>query len=91
MQIEGAHGVGKPEPEAFHAALAAVGARPAEATMVGNDWEHDVVGALRAGLAAIWVDVEARGAPPGAPPRPHRTIGAIGELPRVLAEEGILG
>lgn len=89
VQIEGAHGVGKPCAEAFAAALDAVGAEPGEATMVGNDWRFDVVGALRAGLGAVWVDVEGTGRPPGRPPRPHRTIRALRELVPVLERDGV--
>jgi putative hydrolase of the HAD superfamily len=87
IQIEGAFGCGKPEPRAFRACLDAVAARPEEAAMVGNDWEHDVVGALRSGLDAVWVDLERRG-PPGNPPVPHATIHTIGELPRRLERKG---
>ena len=83
VQIEGAFGRGKPEREAFLAAVDAVGATPERAMMVGNDWRHDVVGGLEAGLHAAWVDVEGRGAP-GVAPRPHATIRSVEALPALL-------
>lgn len=86
VQIEGAFGCGKPEREAFLAAVAAVGAAPEQAMMVGNDWRHDVVGGLEAGLQATWVDLEGRGSP-GVAPRPHATIRSVEALPGLLGEE----
>ncbi|MDQ3867108.1 MAG: TIGR01458 family HAD-type hydrolase [Actinomycetota bacterium] len=47
--------VGKPSGAYFESALAALGAAPGEATMVGDDVEADVGGAKRAGLAAVLV------------------------------------
>ena len=47
----------KPSPKIFHAALDAVGARAAEAVMVGDSYEDDVHGALALGIAgAILLD-----------------------------------
>ncbi len=47
--------LGKPAAAFFHAALAELGAAPAEALMVGDDVEADVIGALDAGLQACLV------------------------------------
>ena len=47
--------VGKPTGAYFAAALAELGASPAEAVMVGDDVESDVGGAKRAGLRAVLV------------------------------------
>ena len=47
--------VGKPTGAYFDAALAELGASPAEAVMVGDDIEADVGGAKRAGLRAVLV------------------------------------
>jgi putative hydrolase of the HAD superfamily len=85
VQIEGAFGVGKPEREAFRAAVAAVDTKPEQAMMVGNDWHHDVVGALEAGLHATFVDLAGGGAP-GPAPRPHATIRAVEALPALLRD-----
>ncbi len=47
-------GVGKPDARIFQAALRAVGARPHEATMLGDSWANDVVGARRARIRPVW-------------------------------------
>lgn len=46
-------GYTKPDPRMFETALAAWGGDPADAVMVGDRYEHDVVGAKDAGLDAI--------------------------------------
>jgi HAD superfamily hydrolase (TIGR01458 family) len=52
---ENATVIGKPSPEFFEAALADLGAEPAQALMVGDDIEADVSGALVVGLQAVLV------------------------------------
>jgi HAD superfamily hydrolase (TIGR01458 family) len=47
--------VGKPAAAYFEAALAELGAAPADAVMVGDDIESDIGGAKRAGLRAVLV------------------------------------
>ena len=47
-------GVAKPDARIFNAALARVGCAPADAVMVGDSWHHDVLGAVAAGLRAVW-------------------------------------
>ena len=49
----------KPRPEIFLAALNALGARPDEATMVGNSLGDDMEGAKRLGMRAIHVERDA--------------------------------
>jgi HAD superfamily hydrolase (TIGR01662 family) len=56
------HGLMKPHPSIFRAALALVGVSAAEALMVGDSVRQDVEGALRAGMRAVLLN---RG------PRPH--------------------
>lgn len=48
-------GAGKPDPAIFAAALAALGAAPSEAVMIGNDRARDIDGAAAAGIRGIWV------------------------------------
>ena len=56
------HGVIKPDPAIFEAALAALGAAAADTIMVGDNAYDDVEGAERAGLRAVLLDPgEARG------------------------------
>lgn len=59
-------GVSKPDPGIFRLALAAGGASPAEAVMIGDSWVADVSGAHHAGIAPVWFNP--RGLPrPDAP------------------------
>jgi HAD superfamily hydrolase (TIGR01549 family) len=47
-------GIAKPDARIFRAALDRAGAAPAEAVMLGDSWEHDIVGAHGAGIRAVW-------------------------------------
>lgn len=60
-------GVGfwKPDPRIFEIALDRGGAAAEEAVMIRDSWENDVLGALGAGLRAVWFDQYARGPPAG--------------------------
>lgn len=44
----------KPHPEAYETVLSALGIRPDEAWMVGDDHEDDVAGAAAVGIRGIW-------------------------------------
>jgi phosphoserine phosphatase len=46
----------KPDPAVYAHALEALGARPADAVMVGDNLRNDVDGAIAAGLSAIWLN-----------------------------------
>ncbi|WP_426452087.1 HAD family hydrolase [Paenibacillus sp. S-38] len=46
----------KPAPALFRQALQALGASPRQAVMVGNSWKHDVCGAVKAGMDAVWLN-----------------------------------
>lgn len=48
-------GVHKPRPEIFHLALSALDIEPHEAVMVGDTWEHDIVGAQAVGIRALHI------------------------------------
>lgn len=89
--VEGEVGFGKPDARSFARALAAVGASPARALMAGDNYECDVLGALGAGLHAVWIDRERRAAPPPgrpAPPRAHATLASFVELAEELGVGG---
>lgn len=47
-------GVAKPDARIFRAALARIECDAADAVMVGDSWHHDVLGAVAAGLRAVW-------------------------------------
>lgn len=89
--LEAASGIeipvlGKPAPAFFTVALDTLGARPADAIVVGDDIESDVRGAQAVGMTGVLVrtgkfrpaDLESDGAPP------DHVIDDIGQLPRLL-------
>lgn len=49
-------GIAKPDARIFHAAALALGVQPDEILHVGDDAALDVVGALNAGLSAVWLN-----------------------------------
>jgi putative hydrolase of the HAD superfamily len=79
--ISGELGAGKPSPKVFLGALDPLGARPEDSVMVGDSWERDIVGALDAGMRAVWI---ADGRPaPGSDPR-VTVVDSVRELDDVL-------
>ena len=81
--IEGELGFGKPDERVFRRALAAAGAGPADAWVVGDNLEWEIVPAKRLGMGAVWVDSAGRGLeiPRGASEaRPDRVVRGIREL-----------
>lgn len=51
----------KPAPYLFKTALQTMQLAPRQALMVGNSWKHDVCGAVKAGLDAVWLHPGAAG------------------------------
>lgn len=49
-------GVSKPDSRIFEIALERIGAKAGEAVLIGDNWQNDIVGALRAGMAAVWLN-----------------------------------
>lgn len=83
--IEGEIGVGKPEPEPFLRALAALGATPRETWMVGDDLDFDIRPAVRLGLYGVWITpVPMPAAEAGGP---GCVAGSLGELEASMARE----
>ncbi len=78
-------GVGwrKPSARIFEAALAGLGANPAECLFVGDRADIDVAGAKAVGMAAAWFNPEAAPFPEGLP-APDFTLAHLGELRAVL-------
>jgi putative hydrolase of the HAD superfamily len=73
------HGAGKPEPGFFHAACAALNLPPHQVLHVGDHREQDVIGAMRAGMRACWINRD--GAPwPAGNPRPDLEFATLGDL-----------
>ena len=54
--VEGERGYGKPDPRIYRDALAAAACSPGQALMIGDNYEWDVLGALSAGIRAVWID-----------------------------------
>jgi putative hydrolase of the HAD superfamily len=86
IQIEGEVGFGKPEPQAYAYAMAALGAQPHETWMVGDhlDWEVRMPQSL--GITAIWCDGFARGLPPGSDCRPDHIVVSLREIADLFAD-----
>ena len=80
IQIEGEHGFGKPEAQAYRHALATLGVAAHETWMVGDNLEWEVEAPQRLGIFAIWYDGYGAGLPEGSPIRPDRIIRALPEL-----------
>ena len=79
IQIEGEVGIGKPEPEAYRLALAALEAEPEETWMVGDNLEWEVAAPQALGIYAIWRDPKCRGILPT-----HATVTPDRILTRLL-------
>lgn len=81
VAVSGELGVAKPDERAFALALGLLGRTAAETAMVGDSVENDVLGAMRAGLAAVvWMPGRRDGA------APHGALVARGvpEVPALL-------
>ncbi len=76
-------GVGKPAVGIFNAAAQAVGVAPEDVLHVGDDADLDVLGALGAGMQAIWVNRDAQAWAHTS--RPHGTVAQLTELCDLLA------
>lgn len=82
-------GASKPAPDMFHAALDVTGVKAEEVLHIGDNPEHDVLGALQMGMHAIWLNGDAAPWPRTYRDQnhiPHGTIKAIGELPAAVSE-----
>jgi putative hydrolase of the HAD superfamily len=74
-------GVQKPDPRVFRFALRRAGHEPGDSLYVGDSWEADYLGALNAGMAAVWLNR------PGMPaPAPCREIRTLAELDRFVTD-----
>ena len=67
----------KPHPEYYLEIAERIGRPPSECVMVGDDWNNDIVPAMRAGLRAYWINTDAA-LPPGFDPRARGTLTNLG-------------
>ena len=77
-------GAAKPEPLMFNQARQRLTVRPEQIVHVGDDPEHDVFGAARAGFRTVWVNRTGRDWPGGS--RADAEIPGLIELEQVLAD-----
>lgn len=82
-------GMVKPDPLLFAHACTSLGTPPAHSAMVGDRYERDIVGALDAGLYAIWVNIRNERLPAEAR-MPHAIVSGIGEVASHLIGESSL-
>lgn len=81
VQIEGEAGFGKPEPDAYHHALAALDSAPGESWIVGDNLEWEVAAPQRLGIHSIWRDPRGNGElPPGTTITPDRVVTKLTDL-----------
>lgn len=76
-------GAAKPDPPLFEEARRRLAARPEQIVHVGDDPEHDVFGAARAGFRTVWINRTRRDWPGG--PRADAEIATLDELEPALA------
>lgn len=81
IQIEGEVGFGKPEPRAYHHAMAALDVQPHETWIVGDHLEWEVRMPQSLGLTAVWCDGFGRGLPADAACAPDYIVVSLSELP----------
>lgn len=80
-------GVEKPHRRIFETALAEAEVEPAEALMVGDDWEADIVGARALGMPAVYVERHGHAAPDG--PSIEHLEGLLDLLPPEGGAQGV--
>lgn len=64
---------GKPQPEYYAEILVRLDIDPAEAIMVGDDWERDILGATAVGMNTYWVSLDS-----SPPPDPDVLVDGYG-------------
>ena len=83
--IEGEIGFGKPDVRIYWLALSALGLKPEQTYMVGDNLSWDVEAPQQMGIKAIWIDRKGTGFPVGSTVTPHRVIRDISELPGIFS------
>ena len=75
-------GIAKPDPRIFHAAAGMAGVTPAAVLHVGDDATMDVMGAMDAGMQAVWVNRMQHAW--SHETQPHHTVTDLNELAALL-------
>lgn len=76
----GEAGCAKPDPRIFHLAAAGLRLEPGQCLFIGDRWDVDVLGALAAGMRALWLNRRDSEAPDDLAPE----ITSLAELPALL-------
>jgi len=74
----------KPEPQAFELVQKRLGLFPGQLAMVGDSWHDDVLGALRAGWIAVWVNREGLPRPDHDPEADLVEVSSLAQVPAVI-------
>jgi len=81
--ISGEVGFFKPSPEVFMCMVGRLKAEPHKVIYIGDNYEKDMLGALGAGLRAVWVNRSGK-AQPTHGPKPERAVRDLTELLTLL-------
>jgi len=86
--LSGELGIRKPDPRIFEEAMRLLGRLPTDCLYVGDNYQHDVVGAVNAGLRTCWFN---RGGAtfPDTGAKPEFEIRALTDLLSLFLKEGI--
>jgi putative hydrolase of the HAD superfamily len=76
-------GASKPLPDLFHAGMRETGAAGHEIVHVGDNPEHDVLGAKRVGMRTVWMNMACAPWPGGAPA--DEEVRSLDEIPSAIA------
>ncbi|CAH1215340.1 Putative HAD-hydrolase YfnB [Paenibacillus plantiphilus] len=80
--VSGDVGISKPNRAIFELTLDRLGYKAAETLFVGDSWPADIVGAMEAGLSAVWLNP--KGKEPLTEHRPFAVIADLSELEAML-------
>ena len=78
--VEGELGFGKPDERVYRRALSALGAKPADAWMVGDNLEFDVAAPQKLGMSGVWIDARGRGLPGDSAVKPDYIVRSLADL-----------
>ena len=83
--VEGELGFGKPDERVYSHALDALGVKPAETWMVGDNLEWDVGAPQQLGMTGVWIDVRGRGLPRGTTVKPDHVVRSLSEVRSLIS------
>jgi putative hydrolase of the HAD superfamily len=87
--VEGELGFGKPDERVYHRALDALGVKPSDAWMVGDNLEWDVAAPQQLGLSGIWIDRRGHGLPDQSAVKPDYIVRSLADLRSLIGGTGL--